>query len=146
MKYLNNVYLYMIFTLIIGFAVSCEEISTDNLEDLTIDEVAQLIEMEVGNAETDNLSSCKVLPIGAKPCGGPWGYLVYSEEASDTDKLKQLVDKYNELDEIRMKKEGLGSTCDVATEPELSIKNGSCHGEGYAWNPGEVMDRHNIDN
>ena len=138
MQALSNFAIFFILTSFLIFSTSCEEITTDNFDDLSIDEVAQLIDQEVGNAPAESLSSCSVLAIGAKPCGGPWGYLVYSKEKSDTDKLKRLVKRYNELDEIRMKEEGYGSTCDYATEPTLSLENGSCQGEGYAWNPGEV--------
>ena len=138
MQALSNFAIFFILMSFLIFSTSCEEITTDNFDDLSIDEVAQLIDQEVGNAPAESLSSCSVLAIGAKPCGGPWGYLVYSKEKSDTDKLKRLVKRYNELDEIRMKEEGYGSTCDYATEPTLSLENGSCQGEGYAWNPGEV--------
>ncbi|PKD44147.1 hypothetical protein [Rhodohalobacter barkolensis] len=146
MKYLYNLLFYSAFLLILILTASCEEISTDNFEELTIEEIATLIDMEVGDAQAENLSSCQVIPIGAKPCGGPWGYLVYSEEVSDAQNLKQLVDRYNELDEIRMKEEGYGSTCDYATEPTLSLESGSCHGNGYAWNPGDILERNNINN
>ena len=144
MKALSNFAIYFILTSFLIFITSCEEISTDNFDNLSIDEVAQLIDQEVGNAPAESLSSCSVLAIGAKPCGGPWGYLVYSKEESDTERLKQLVKRYNELDEIRMKEEGYGSTCDYATEPTLSLENGSCHGDGYAWNPGDIIDQHNL--
>ena len=144
MKALSNFVIYFILTSFLIFITSCEEITTDNFDNLSIDEVAQLIDQEVGNAPAESLSSCSVLAIGAKPCGGPWGYLVYSKEESDTERLKQLVKRYNELDEIRMKEEGYGSTCDYATEPTLSLENGSCHGDGYAWNPGDIIDQHNL--
>ncbi|MDZ7757878.1 hypothetical protein [Rhodohalobacter sp.] len=143
MKSLSIFAKYFILTVFLIFSTSCEEISTDNLEELSIDEVAQLIDQEVGNANAETVSSCRVLAIGAKPCGGPWGYLVYSEEDSDPEKLELLVERYNELDEIRMKENGYGSTCDYATEPTLLLKNGSCHGEGYAWNPGDIIEHHN---
>ncbi len=146
MKSLSNIAIYFILTAFLIFSTSCEEISTDNFEDLSIDELAQLIDQEVGNASAESVSSCSVLAIGAKPCGGPWGYLVYSEEKSDPEKLKLLVEKYNDLDEIRMKEDGYGSTCDFATEPTLSLENGSCRGEGYAWNPGDILERHNLNN
>src|SRR6056297_2245330 len=144
MKALSNFAIYFILTSFLIFITSCEEITTDNFDNLSIDEVAQLIDQEVGNAPAESLSSCSVFAIGAKPCGGPWGYLVYSKEESDTERLKQLIKRYNELDEIRMKEEGYGSTCDYATEPTLSLENGSCRGEGYAWNPGDIIERHNL--
>lgn len=144
MKSLSNIARYFILTIFLILSSSCEELSTDNFEELSIDEVAQLIDQEVGDASAETLSSCSILAIGAKPCGGPWGYLVYSEEESDPEKLKLLVERYNELDEIRMKEEGYGSTCDYATEPTLTLENGNCHGEGYAWNPGDIIERHNL--
>lgn len=146
MKNLYSIIITFAFSLLLIMFSSCDEISTDNMDDLSIDEIAQLIDKEVGEAEAENLSICKVLPIGAKPCGGPWGYLVYSEKESNTEKLKLLVERYNELDEIRMKEEGYVSTCDYATEPKLSLENGSCRGEGYAWNPGYIIKRENLSN
>jgi len=103
MKSLSNIARYFILTILLILSSSCEELSTDNFEELSIDEVAQLIDQEVGDASAETLSSCSILAIGAKPCGGPWGYLVYSEEESDPEKLKLLVERYNELDEIRMR-------------------------------------------
>lgn len=146
MKIFNNIATYLTISILFIFFISCEEISTGNFEELSLEEVAQLIDMEVGDANADVLNSCSTIAIGAKPCGGPWGYLVYSEEVSDPQKLNRLVERYNELDEIRMKEEGYASTCDIATEPNLKLETGSCRGEGYAWNPGDILERHNLKN
>ncbi|WP_069132891.1 hypothetical protein [Rhodohalobacter halophilus] len=124
------------------FTTACDEITSGELNELSIDEVAKLIEMEVGDAKANELSSCSTMAIGAKPCGGPWGYIVYSTEQSDTNKLQRLVDRYNELDDIRNREKGLGSMCDFATKPELELIGGQCHGDGhYAWNAGEISNR-----
>ncbi len=116
-----------------------------NFSELTINEVAELIDMNVGDAEAETLSSCKTIAIGTKPCGGPWGYLVYSEEQSDTQNLERLVKRYTELDSIRNVEEGRGSTCDMAREPKIELREGSCYGtEGHAWNPGDILEFNKI--
>ena len=120
---------------------------SDNLSEMSLEDVAIAIDNEVGKAKADSISQCDIMPIGAKPCGGSWGYLVYSKKMSDEASLKELVDKYYELDEIRNKEEGLASTCDVAQPPELTLENGYCKGKGvYAWNPGFILKRNGIQN
>lgn len=120
--------------------------SSSRIEDMNLEEVAIAINNEVGEAKAEQLEHCNILPIGAKPCGGPWGYLVYSKETSNESRLKRLIERYDKLDEIRNLEEGLVSTCDVAQPPNLTIENGSCKGEGpYAWNPGEILERNGIE-
>lgn len=112
----------------------------------TIKEVAKMIHDEVGNAPAESVDQCEMIPIGVKPAGGPWGYLVFSAETSDREYIKKLVDEYNELDAERNRDDGLMSSADYATEPALVLANGTCKGDGqYAWNPGDILARENID-
>lgn len=113
---------------------------------MTLEEVAVLIDDYVGNADADHISQCSTIPIGAKPCGGPWGHLVFSEKESNEIVLIQMADRYSELDSIRNIEEQRASTCDVATVPELTIVDGACRGDRYAWNPGDILKFNNIDN
>ena len=132
----------MLFAL--SFINGCEELE-GNFSELTIKEVAEIIDMKVGDAEAESLSSCTTIAIGAKPCGGPWGYLVYSDEQSDTQNLERLVKRYTELDSIRNIEEERGSTCDMAREPKIELRDGRCYGtEGHAWNPGDILRFNNI--
>ena len=45
---------------------------------------AKLVEMRgeisalIGDAECETTEDCRQVGIGAKPCGGPWDYLIYS--------------------------------------------------------------------
>ena len=123
--------------------LSCDELSPfesgKNLDDLTLEEAAVLIDDFVGNAEADHPSQCSTIPIGAKPCGGPWGHLVYSEKVSNKAVLLPLVEHYTKLDSVRNIEEGRMSTCDYLFAPELQIINGACRGDRYAWNPGDIM-------
>jgi hypothetical protein len=127
------------------FLLACSGSSND-LSKSTIEEIARMIQEEVGDAEADSADRCDMMPIGVKPAGGPWGYLVFSAEKSDRDKLERLVERYNELDAERNREEGRMSTADFATEPALTLRNGVCHGEGqYAWNPGDILDFNDIE-
>lgn len=122
------------------------EMPDSDLHDKSIKEIAILINHEVGNAEADDISQCNFMPIGVKPAGGPWGYLIYSSKNTDTQYLKKLVDRYNELDAESNVDEGLMSTGDFALEPELEIVQGECRGVGlYAWNPGYILNFNDIE-
>lgn len=146
--------IWFIFTPILFSLIllsSCREFfgldKSNGNNEMTLEEVALAIDREVGNADASSLNQCRLIPIGDKPCGGPWGYLVYSTEESDVATIESLVEKYNKLDRIRNEKEGRMSTCDVATEPELTLTEGACRGVGnYAWNPGEILKFNDIDN
>ncbi len=116
-----------------------------DLQDKSIEEIAILINHEVGNAEADDVGQCNIIPIGVKPAGGPWGFLVYSSKNTDTEYLKTLVERYNKLDSERNIEEGGLSTGDYALEPELEIVRGECRGVGlYAWNPGYILEFNDI--
>ncbi len=123
------------------FLISCAAEKAESSENPSIEEVAEEIDELVGEAKADSIEQCAIMPIGVKPAGGPWGYLVYSTLSVDLEKLEKLVSRYNELDEKRNDQSDSFSTADFATEPELTIKDGRCHGEGlYAWNSGEVKE------
>lgn len=110
-------------------------------QDKTIEQIAEEIDELIGNAEADSIEQCAIKPIGVKPAGGPWGYLVYSSKDTDLEKLQVLVSDYNKLDAERNEESDTFSTGDIATEPSLKIQDGMCFGEGqYAWNPGEVLE------
>lgn len=144
-----------VILLIVAFFIfhSCQnsQVSKDSdlltdISEMNIRDVSIAIDREVTDASADDVSKCNILPIGEKPCGGPWGYLVYSKEVSDTSKLKNLVERYNQLDNIRNKEEELISPCDMAQAPNLILENGSCTGQGsYAWNPGTILEKNYIE-
>jgi hypothetical protein len=122
------------------FALSCSD-SNPDLSQTTLEEIEKMIHDEVGSAEAVSADRCDIIPIGVKPAGGPRGYLVFSTEISDREKLEKLVERYNELDAIRNEETGQMSTADFATEPSVRLNNGVCHGDGlYAFNPGDSID------
>ena len=135
----------MSYTLILSYFLVFACSAQENKSSETIEQIAVKINEMVGEAEASDVSYCEMIPIGVKPAGGPWGYLVYSSENLDTEELKRLVDRYNELDAARNEKGGLFSTGDIATEPDLQLAGNKCRGAGiYAWNPGFILEFNDI--
>lgn len=71
-------------------------------------------------------AECAVLPLGAKPCGGPWGYLVYSPATVDTTQLFVLADAYTAYNLELNAKHGMASDCAIQPEPQPACRNDRC--------------------
>lgn len=91
--------------------------------------IFQQIERQV-NTEADSISQCRAIAYGARACGGPEGYLVYSNLNTNENKLEDLISKYTSLQIERNKKDTVSSICSVELEPELFLENGNCLGKG----------------
>ena len=112
-----------------------------------LEQIALQINDLVGDATADQLNQCEMLPIGAKPCGGPWGYLIFSSADLDVNTLETLVETYTELDHERNRILGLASDCAYVGPPQIELKENKCRGVGHsAWNPGDILEINNIDN
>ena len=72
------------------------------------------------------IGECRSLPFGAKPCGGPWEYLIYSTTNSDTLKIKEKVEEHNEWNRVLNSRYGYISDCAIPEEPQLLCLNGQC--------------------
>lgn len=142
---LTHTFEYMLYLPVLSFFLLFACSAQENESSETIEQIAVKINEMVGEAEASDLSYCEMMPIGVKPAGGPWGYLVYSSENLDTEELKRLVERYNELDAARNEEGGLFSTGDIATEPDLQLVGNKCRGTGlYAWNPGYILEFNDI--
>ncbi len=72
------------------------------------------------------VSTCRSLALGAKPCGGPWQYLVYSIAQTDSAILVQKVRQYNALESDINARFGAISDCALVVEPALGTRDGQC--------------------
>ena len=115
-----------ILPLVLVLTYSCGEDfnETDDLARLAA--LKTELALLVGEASCSELSECRALPFGAKPCGGPWEYLIYSSINSDTLKIKETVDEYNEWNMVLNKRYGYTSDCSHAETPQLLCLNGKC--------------------
>ena len=69
---------------------------------------------------------CLALPMGDKPCGGPWRYLIVSRNAENTPMVEAMVMHYNDINAAMNERWGWGSDCEVLMPPDLICQNGIC--------------------
>lgn len=89
-------------------------------------EIRRRIEREVGAAPAQRLAQCRAMPIGAKPCGGPQSYVVYSTAASSEQKLQELARQYTEAEQKYNRVTETFGTCVHVMPPEVHLRNGTC--------------------
>lgn len=71
-------------------------------------------------------SQCGLRGLGSKPCGGPWEYIVYSTSI-DTQRLFQMITRYNQNEDAYNRKWGIPSDCSLAPFPDsVGCLNGVC--------------------
>lgn len=93
---------------------------------------AKLAEMEaqidamIGDARCADSGQCKLIAFGAKPCGGPWKYKIYSEAVVSTEKLTKYVNAYNAYNRELNETYGWASDCGVASPPAVECRDGKC--------------------
>lgn len=118
-------FLYLIvyfFTIL----TSCAD-DFDEKDDLArLDALKMEVLSLVGEGDCSELAVCRSLALGAKPCGGPWEYLIYSTTNSDTLKINEKVEEYNELNRILNIRYGYLSDCTIVEEPQLVCLDGKC--------------------
>ena len=92
----------------------------------SLDSLRTAVHRLVAEPVCESVQDCRAIAFGAKPCGGPWSYLVYSVRATDSARLAQMVARYNEREEELNREEGRMSDCAFVTEPELVCREGLC--------------------
>lgn len=70
--------------------------------------------------------TCGAIGFGAKPCGGPWRYLVYSLKPADVPTLTAKVEAYNQLERELNTKFGKASDCMMVMPPTVGCVDGTC--------------------
>lgn len=77
--------------------------------------------VECDNQCTES-SDCATIPIGAKPCGGPSGYLIYSKSSVYSNYIQKLALFITELEKIYNEQHAIISNCMVTP-----MRGASCH-------------------
>lgn len=83
-----------------------------------------MAEIKTQNCQQD--SDCALIGIGAKPCGGPDSYTVYSKKSSDVAKVTNLADIYQQQMEQYYKDNAIMGICVVAQKPSIACQNNRC--------------------
>lgn len=69
---------------------------------------------------------CAYLAIGSKACGGPMGYIIFSNDI-DVAALKKMVDKYTQDQKTYNIENNVISDCSIVNPPEkVGCVDGSC--------------------
>lgn len=80
----------------------------------------------VGKAECTSDSQCKVLPIGAKACGGPASHLAFSTAGTDAAELQALAERYHGEQQASNQRSGMISNCRVVPTPVAACRANTC--------------------
>lgn len=108
-----------------GSTPGVEESGAQSLPDSLAHLRDQIREL-VGSAEATDVAGCRALAFGAKPCGGPWSYLIFSTEVTDSTALADLVRRYNGMEDRLNREEERASDCALVQRPRLGLEGGRC--------------------
>jgi hypothetical protein len=79
-----------------------------------------------GNLSCKQDSDCAFLEVGAKACGGPRSYLIYSKANDKADILKRKANELTDNDKSLNKAQRTMSTCMALLPPEVRCVNLKC--------------------
>lgn len=80
----------------------------------------------VGDARATDVAACRALAVGAKACGGPTAYVVFSSTATAPATAERLAGDVSSLDRAANAQFGLVSTCEMLMEPSVALDAGRC--------------------
>ena len=127
MNVLNKPISFFSVIILIMLLISCNKDSeSDDIGQLELmkQEIIDIIGVPICSDSTD----CRIIGLGAKPCGGYWGYLVYSVSDVDSILLINKVNQYYEFNDILNRRHGWASDCMVTPFPRIDCINGVCTG------------------
>ena len=121
--------LFLSLSLIFLFFNSCSLEESTKKQDLDLlaitklaEEINALVETSICNDETE----CAFIAFGSKPCGGPLGYLAYSNSI-DTEELISKVELFNQMQNSYNLRYNIVSDCSMILEPDgLICEDGKC--------------------
>ncbi|MBC7454453.1 MAG: hypothetical protein H7335_12240 [Massilia sp.] len=84
------------------------------------------IKAEIGDAACDGPQQCHSIALGAKPCGGPEGYLAWSSKRSHEQRLTKLVEQHVAARKAENVRNDVLSTCVFETDPGVRCQAAHC--------------------
>jgi hypothetical protein len=80
----------------------------------------------IGEPRCANLVHCRILSLGARPCGGPSEYLAYSSITANGETLEAKAYEYSFLEEEVNRSKAAAGACEVLPEPRAACIGGRC--------------------
>lgn len=71
----------------------------------------------IGAAACSANEQCRTVPVGAKACGGPAGYLAWSTQGTDAPRLIALATRQSDAHKREIEASGMRSNCAMVTDP-----------------------------
>jgi hypothetical protein len=108
--------------------INCDPSNQNNQEKdkQELDKLSKEIHALADNSVCSPDYTCKYIGMGSKPCGGVWGYLIYSTSINEDD-LTEKVKHYNNLEREYNENYGIISDCSMAMRPHnLECEDGKC--------------------
>jgi hypothetical protein len=81
---------------------------------------------QVGSLRCSEPGQCRFVPVGSKPCGGPWSYLLYSTVTTDSTALALAAQRYNAAEAQLKRQLGRVSDCSFVPPPKPDCVQGLC--------------------
>ncbi|MES2517007.1 MAG: hypothetical protein V4585_02795 [Bacteroidota bacterium] len=110
---------------VLFFACKKEDVSTVS-DDQKLENIGVEIETFAKNKSCAGGDDCKVMAMGARPCGGPSRFIIYALSKTDEKQLTDKVTAYTNLEkELNVKYNRMG-TCIALIPPVVDCLNGVC--------------------
>ena len=95
-------------------------------ENHTLDSLRATVMRLIGEPVATSIAQCRLTSFGAKPCGGPWTFLVYSTDVTDSTELARAVAAYTSRETQLNQQLGRASDCQLVTPPQITFAAGRC--------------------
>ncbi|WP_157804927.1 hypothetical protein [Confluentibacter lentus] len=125
---MKKIFLPLLAICLLFMAFQCEDDAnlTKEQEQQELVALKQRIENLAETSVCNENTQCKFIAFGSKPCGGPWGYLIYSTSI-DVEELESKVGEYNQKQSDFNTKYGIISDCSAVMPPtSLTCENNTC--------------------
>jgi len=93
---------------------------------LVLDRMRREIIDFIGTPSCGGSGDCLCIPLGVKPCGGPWEYLVYSAATIDVNTLAFMVARYDAFNDGFNQRYNIASDCMLVMPPRVGCVGGLC--------------------
>ncbi len=118
----------IILMLCFGGLAACndEEPPNEAADRARLDKMETEVDDLIGDAACNDAKECRVIAFGAKPCGGPWSFKIWSAATVDSTALAGLVADYNKFNHTLNDRYGWMSDCMVVMPPNVGCVDGHC--------------------
>lgn len=88
-------------------------------------ELLRLIREKSSHPLASHPSSCHLIPVGTKSCGGPERFVLVSSEQADVELVTMLAERYTRIQQEQMQNTEM-SNCQILEPPEVTVAAGMC--------------------